>query len=79
MIAVGERGWTKSMNADYESFKVRVRNELPVLRAMGIKAADESEWDPSKKIRLQATWGHFKKNLSPEMLMVTFFPNKEED
>ena len=79
MIAVAERGWTKSMNADYESFKVRVRNEIPVLREMGIKAADESEWDPSKKIRFKDTWGHIKKSLSPASIRATLFPNKEED
>lgn len=79
MIAVAERGWVSPAGANYKSFLIRLRNEKEPLAKLGIKMADESEWDPGIEERIKRTWGHIKKNLSPEMIKVTLFPNKDED
>ena len=79
MIAVGERGWVRSENANYADFKIRLRNDIPYLKEIGITPADESEWDPPLKVRLDRTLGHFKKALSPASIRATLFPNREDD
>lgn len=79
LIAVGERGWTKPCNADYESFKIRMRNQVEDLKKIGITPADEKEWDPPFDIRLKATWNHLKKSLTPSAIKATLMPNKDED
>ena len=79
MIAVGERGWVNPENANYVDFKIRLRNDIPYLEEIGIKPADESEWDPPLKVRLDRTLDHFKKALSPASIRATLFPNKDED
>ncbi len=78
MIACGESGWTKQENKDYESFKLRVRNYKDRLCEIGITMADESEWDPHWTVRLNNTWGHIKKSLTPEAINATLFPMKDE-
>ncbi|MGN0448335.1 MAG: beta-N-acetylhexosaminidase [Acutalibacteraceae bacterium] len=78
MIACGENGWTKQENKDYESFKVRVENCRSSLKEMGITMADKDEWDPNFIIRLQASFDHIKKSLTPESVKATLFPMKDE-
>ena len=79
MIAVGERGWANPENADYADFKIRLRNDIPYLKEIGITPADESEWDPPLKVRIDRTLGHIKKSLSPASIRATLFPNREDD
>ena len=79
MIAVGERGWVKPENANYADFKIRMRNDVPYLKEIGITPADESEWDPGISVRINRTLEHFKKALSPDSIRATLFPNKDED
>ena len=79
MIAVGERGWVKPENANYADFKIRMRNDVPYLKEIGITPADESEWDPPFSVRINRTLEHFKKALSPASIRATLFPNKDED
>lgn len=79
MIAVAESGWTKRMNADYESFKMRLRNEREPLEKLGITMAAESEWDPWVAVRARDSWNHIKKSLTPSAIRATLMPNKDED
>ena len=78
MIAVAERGWTSPKNADYESFKKRVRNCDGLLKEIGIKMADSSEWDPDLSTRMTDKLERLKTVLSPESVKTFLFPNKDD-
>jgi hypothetical protein len=78
MIAVGERGWTSPKNADYESFKKRVKNCKVLLDEIGIKMADSSEWDPDITVRINDNLERLKTVLSPESVKTFLFPNKDD-
>lgn len=78
MIAVGERGWTSPKNADYESFKKRVKNCKVLLDEIGIKMADSTEWDPDITVRISDNLDRLKTILSPESVKTFLFPNKDD-
>ncbi len=77
LVAVAESGWTKRENIDYQSFRIRVRNEKDFLAGLGITLCDEKEWDPSLAVRINETLKRLKKSITPESIKVTLFPNKE--
>lgn len=77
LIACGESGWTKEENKDYKSFRQRVKTYDPLLRAIGIKMADEKEWDPGFGKRAQDIFKRTVSALNPEAVRVALFPNKE--
>lgn len=79
MIAVAESGWTKKENSDYQNFLVRLRNEKDVLLKMGIKMADEQEWNPSVFFRMKETLSHFAKCISPAAIRdtINLYRNKQ--
>lgn len=79
LVAVAERGWVNPAEADYADFRIRMRNDIPYLKEMGIVPASESEWDPPFSVRFERTWEHIKKALTPASIKATLFPNKEED
>lgn len=78
MIACGETGWTAEENKDYQSFKLRLRSYDAMLKAVGIKMADEKEWDPGVRTRMRDIGKRIKDCLTPENIKVTLFPNKDE-
>ncbi len=79
MIAVAERGWVSPLNADYESFKARLRNQNNLLLKAGIKMADEKEWDPGLAVRAKVKLERLKSILEPQAVRTFLFPNKDID
>ena len=78
LIAVAERGWTEPDKADYNSFKVRVKNQKDFLASLGITLCHESEWDPNALIRVKESVGRLIKSITPASIMATVFPNVDE-
>lgn len=78
MIAVAERGWTSPKNADYASFKARLRNQREALEKIGINMAAEEEWDPVLAVRISDQLNRLKTVLSPESVKTFLFPNKDD-
>ncbi len=79
MIAVAERGWVKPENADYPSFVKRLKNQKELLSDIGIKMADDKEWDPSIDVRFKDQWNRLKNMLEPQAVRTFLFPNKDID
>ncbi|MBE6774084.1 MAG: hypothetical protein E7544_07660 [Ruminococcaceae bacterium] len=77
LLAVGEAGWTREENKDYESFKKRLVAYEKPLSDIGIKMAAAQEWDPGFKTRSKDVFKRIKDSLTPEAIRVTLFPNKE--
>ena len=44
---------------------------------MGVKMADEKEWDPTIGVRAREGLKRLKDMLNPQAVMVFLFPNKE--
>lgn len=78
MVACGESGWTNEESKNYESFKKRFASYSKMFSELGIKPADEKEWDPPFNVRIRDVSNHLKKSLSPEAIKVALFPNKDE-
>lgn len=78
LIAVAETGWTLNKYKDYESFKVRVKNQRDFLLRLGIKMADESAWDPDMLVRTKVLSGRLKSILDPEIIKNTLFPSDKD-
>ncbi len=78
MIAVAERGWTSTKNADYKSFVVRLKNQRELLEKIGINMAADECWDPTVDVRIKDQLGRLKTVLSPESVKTFLFPNKDD-
>ena len=46
MAAVAETGWTNRDKKDYVDFKLRLTYVIRMIEEMGLKYAEESQWDP---------------------------------
>lgn len=77
LIAVGEAGWTKEENKDYESFKSRLELCDKILRDIGITMAAANEWDPGIRDRIKEKTKRIKASLTVEAIKIALFPNKE--
>lgn len=77
MIACAETGWTREENKDYPSFRRRVGTYREMLELLGIKMADEKEWDPDFRTRSHDILERIKNMLTPEAIRITLFPNRE--
>lgn len=78
LIACGESGWTKEENKDYKSFRERLLAYEGKLLSIGVRMADESEWDPGLKIRIKDILKRIKDCLNPQAISVALFPNRDE-
>ena len=79
LIAVAESGWTLEKYKDYESFRVRVKNQREFLESLGIKMADESCWDPGTDTRTKVMLDRLKSIFNPALIDATLFPNRNSD
>lgn len=77
LLACGESGWTQEENKDYQSFRERLKFYEKPLAEIGVKMADEEEWDPSFIKRIKESTKRITSSLSIESIKVTLFPNKE--
>ena len=78
LIACGEAGWTREENKDYKSFRKRLRVYDSKLLSIGVKMADEKEWDPAFYIRAKDIIKRFVSCLNPQAISVALFPNRDE-
>lgn len=70
--AVAERGWTKTENLNYESFRRRFAAVTPLLNRLGVKPAPSSDWDPPKARRLTETVQFFKDKIDTQAIKNSF-------
>lgn len=78
LIACGESGWTREENKCYKSFKERLRTYEGKLLSIGIRMADESEWDPNALTRARDIVKRWIDCLNPQAISVFLFPNRDE-